>query len=63
MVEKFIKEYKIILQSFAAKKGGDIETKISIKEEDLKDWFSIRSKNSFGNYQDKLGIDPVGRNR
>jgi hypothetical protein len=63
MVEKFIKEYKIILQSFAAKKGGDIETKISVKEEDLKDWFSIRSKNSFGNYQDKIGIDPVGRNR
>lgn len=63
MVEKFIKEYKIILQSFAAKKGGDIETKISIKQEDLKDWFSIRSKNSFGNYQDKIGIDPVGRNR
>ena len=63
MVEKFIKEYKIILQSFATKKGGDIETKISIKEEDLKDWFSIRSKNGFGNYQDKMGIDPVGRNR
>jgi len=63
MVEKFVNEYKIILQSFVAKTGGDIETKISITEEDLKDWFSIRSKNSFGNYQDKLGIDPVGRNR
>lgn len=63
MVEKFIKEYKIILQSFATKKGGGIETKISIKEEDLNEWFSIRSKNGFGNYQDKIGIDPVGRNR
>lgn len=63
MVEKFIKEYKIILQSFATKKGGSIETKISIKEEDLNEWFSIRSKNGFGNYQDKIGIDPVGRNR
>ena len=63
IIEKFIKEYKIILQSFATRKGGSIETKISVKEEDLKDWFSIRSKNSFGNYQDKIGIDPVGRNR
>ena len=37
-----------------------LEDEISIKEEDLNKWFSIRSKNGFGNYQDKIGIDPVG---
>ncbi len=63
IVKKFIEKYKIFLQSFAVKPNGTIETKISIEKEDLKEWFSVRSKNSFNNYQDKLGIDPVGRKK
>jgi hypothetical protein len=63
IVEKFIKKCEVFLQSFAVNPNGNIKTKISIKAEQLNQWFSVRTKNSFDNYQDKLGIDPVGRKK
>jgi hypothetical protein len=63
IVEKFIKKCEVFLQSFAVNPNGNIKTKISIKAEQLNQWFSVRTKNSFNNYQDKLGIDPVGRKK